>query len=295
MRFSANGYYIERYVKCATCGMLVYGEGIAGTRHGKACIYCTPWCVEWAALTDRESGYVSLPIVQPRLPVEDKVVRPERTGEPDPVMMSILDSTMVSICREMGILLMKTSYSTIFNEGLDFTCALADAKGDMIACAEFCPTMIGGMPLADQDLRPGDPVRDPGGGRHRPPQRPLSRRAALPRAHLLQAVLQRRPPARLRRLHRPYRRDRRHGAGCVLRRGDRDLPRGPARPAGQDQEEGPGRRGGLEAAAGQRPHPAPELWRPARHDRLRSTSASPGSARSSPSTARRCSPIPART
>ena len=54
---------------------------------------------------------------------------------------------MVSICREMGILLMKTSYSTIFNEGLDFTCALADAKGDMIACAEFCPTMIGGMPL----------------------------------------------------------------------------------------------------------------------------------------------------
>ena len=63
------------------------------------------------------------------------------------VMMNILDSTMVSICREMGIMLMKTSYSTIFNEGLDFTCALADAKGDMIACAEFCPTMIGGMPL----------------------------------------------------------------------------------------------------------------------------------------------------
>ena len=42
---------------------------------------------------------------------------------------------------------MKTSYSTIFNEGLDFTCALSDAKGDMIACAEFCPTMIGGMPI----------------------------------------------------------------------------------------------------------------------------------------------------
>ena len=66
---------------------------------------------------------------------------------PDPVMMNILDSTMVSVCREMGILLMKTSYSTIFNEGLDFTCALSDAKGDMIACAEFCPTMIGGMPI----------------------------------------------------------------------------------------------------------------------------------------------------
>ena len=34
-----------------------------------------------------------------------------------------------------------------------------------------------------------------------------------------------------------------------------------------------GRRGGLEAAARQRPHAAPELRRPARHDRLASTSA----------------------
>jgi 5-oxoprolinase (ATP-hydrolysing)/N-methylhydantoinase B len=65
----------------------------------------------------------------------------------DMVTMNILDSTMVSICREMGISLMKTSYSTIFNEGLDFTCAFADTAGDMIAVAEFCPAQIGGMPL----------------------------------------------------------------------------------------------------------------------------------------------------
>ncbi len=65
----------------------------------------------------------------------------------DMVTMNILDSTMVSICREMGISLMKTSYSTIFNEGLDFTCAMADTNGDMIAVAEFCPAQIGGMPL----------------------------------------------------------------------------------------------------------------------------------------------------
>ena len=86
--------------------------------------------------------------MQPKLPVEAAHRKlPPRTEPPDMVLMKILDSTMVSICREMGILLMKTSYSTIFNEGLDFTCALADDKGDMIACAEFCPTMIGGMPL----------------------------------------------------------------------------------------------------------------------------------------------------
>jgi len=67
--------------------------------------------------------------------------------EIDMVTMSILDSTMTSICREMGITLMKTSYSTIFNEALDFTCALASPNGEMIAQAEFCPSMIGGVPL----------------------------------------------------------------------------------------------------------------------------------------------------
>ena len=68
----------------------------------------------------------------------------------DFVTMNILESTMVSICREMGIVLMKTSYSTIFNEALDFTCGIADMNGDMIAVADYCPAQIGGMPLLVQ-------------------------------------------------------------------------------------------------------------------------------------------------
>ena len=65
----------------------------------------------------------------------------------DFVLMNILESSMVSLCKEMGIVLMKTSYSTIFNEALDFTCGLADMNGDMIAVADYCPSQIGGMPL----------------------------------------------------------------------------------------------------------------------------------------------------
>ena len=65
----------------------------------------------------------------------------------DFVTMNILESSMVSLCKEMGIVLMKTSYSTIFNEALDFTCGLADMNGDMIAVADYCPAQIGGMPL----------------------------------------------------------------------------------------------------------------------------------------------------
>jgi N-methylhydantoinase B len=148
MRFSENGFYIEKYLKCANCGLLVYGAGVTALVDGKKCLYCSDWCIEWAALRARTAGHIRLPIVHTKLPIESaQRPRPARNAPPDMVMMKILDSTMVSICREMGILLMKTSYSTIFNEGLDFTCALADVQGDMIACAEFCPTMIGGMPL----------------------------------------------------------------------------------------------------------------------------------------------------
>ena len=65
----------------------------------------------------------------------------------DTVTLNIIHNALTNIASEMALVMLKTSYSTIFNEGLDFTCALADDKGDMIACAEFCPTMIGGMPL----------------------------------------------------------------------------------------------------------------------------------------------------
>ncbi|HEX2528230.1 MAG TPA: hydantoinase B/oxoprolinase family protein [Geminicoccus sp.] len=147
MRMSENGFYVEKYNKCANCGLLVYGEGIRKGPKASG-LFCSPWCVEWAEMKAKGVENPRLPIVQPKLPFEAAYpAKGERLAPLDMVNMNILDSTMVSICREMGILLMKTSYSTIFNEGLDFTCALADAKGDMIACAEFCPTMIGGMPL----------------------------------------------------------------------------------------------------------------------------------------------------
>lgn len=82
----------------------------------------------------------------------------------DIVAVNILESTLVSICREMGIVLMKTSYSTIFNEALDFTCALATVDGDMIAVADYCPAQIGGMPLLIKSCIQEIPVEtiDPG-------------------------------------------------------------------------------------------------------------------------------------
>ena len=46
MRFSDNNYYIEKYIKCDNCGMLIYGEGLEKADHPKS-IFCSLWCVEW--------------------------------------------------------------------------------------------------------------------------------------------------------------------------------------------------------------------------------------------------------
>jgi N-methylhydantoinase B len=97
----------------------------------------------------------------------------------DMVTMNILEQAMVSICRQMGITLMKTSYSTIFNEALDFTCGIASPDGNMISVAEFNPAHIGAMNVLmrsclqeiSSDAEPGDVIvhNDPyRGGLHTP-------------------------------------------------------------------------------------------------------------------------------
>jgi len=98
----------------------------------------------------------------------------------DPVMLSIIDNHLVNICREMGIAMIRTSYSTIFNEGLDFSCVVFDRDGDMMAQAEFCPAMLGAInftvkwtieELGLEAFEPGDVVihNDPyRGGCHMP-------------------------------------------------------------------------------------------------------------------------------
>ncbi|MCM2476389.1 hydantoinase B/oxoprolinase family protein [Rhizobium sp. CG5] len=98
----------------------------------------------------------------------------------DMVSLNIVSGILVSICRDMGVTLMRTSYSTIFSESLDFTCGLALPNGDLIATGDYCPTMIGGLPLIISncvkeidisDLHDGDIIlhNDPyRGGLHTP-------------------------------------------------------------------------------------------------------------------------------
>lgn len=62
MRFSQNGYYIEKHIKCMNCGVLIYDEGTQVERHGKTRIFCSDWCVQWSALRESDAQEIRLPL-----------------------------------------------------------------------------------------------------------------------------------------------------------------------------------------------------------------------------------------
>jgi 5-oxoprolinase (ATP-hydrolysing)/N-methylhydantoinase B len=76
MRFSKNRYYLEKYLKCNNCGVLIYDAGVKVERKGKEQLFCSDWCVEWSAL--RESGKENI-----RLPLQQDL---QRMGGPAPKM-----------------------------------------------------------------------------------------------------------------------------------------------------------------------------------------------------------------
>lgn len=64
----------------------------------------------------------------------------------DTVTLNIIHNALTNIASEMALVMLKTSYSTIFNEGLDFTTVLLDRDGDLIAEKNYTPSMMGAIP-----------------------------------------------------------------------------------------------------------------------------------------------------
>ncbi len=81
--------------------------------------------------------------------VLERALLPER--EPslgtqcDPVMLEVFNNLFMSIAEQMGHSLEKTACSTNIKERLDFSCALFDQAGDLIANAPHIPVHLGAM------------------------------------------------------------------------------------------------------------------------------------------------------
>jgi len=95
----------------------------------------------------------------------------------DPVQLEIFKSLFHAIAEEMGATLKRTAFSPNIKERRDYSCAIFDQSGDMVAQGDHMPVHLGSMPLSvraaieSRDVGPGDVVmlNDPyKGGTHLP-------------------------------------------------------------------------------------------------------------------------------
>ena len=68
----------------------------------------------------------------------------------DPVMLEIFNNLFMNIAEQMGLVLERTAYSVNIKERLDFSCAVFDRTGELIANAPHMPVHLGSM---DESIR----------------------------------------------------------------------------------------------------------------------------------------------
>ncbi len=91
--------------------------------------------------------------------------RAERLGaEADPVLLEVFNNLFMSIAEQMGEALRNTAQSVNIKERLDFSCAVFDADGQLVANAPHMPVHLGSMDKSVEtiirerksEMRPGD-------------------------------------------------------------------------------------------------------------------------------------------
>ncbi len=95
----------------------------------------------------------------------------------DPVELEIFKNLYHSIAEEMGAALRRTAFSPNIKERRDYSCAVFDGDGEVIAMGDHMPVHLGSMPMSVRaaiaacEMGPGDLVmlNDPfRGGTHLP-------------------------------------------------------------------------------------------------------------------------------
>ncbi len=147
-------------------GDLIEGPALIAEAHGTTMVEAG-----WAAEVDAH-GALRLRRVQAR----GAAAAPAAS---DPIRLALFNAVFMSVAEEMGAVLQNTAQSVNIRERLDFSCALFDAGGQLIANAPHVPVHLGAMGESVRHviarrggtLRPGDAValNDPfAGGTHLP-------------------------------------------------------------------------------------------------------------------------------
>src|SRR5207248_7305189 len=66
----------------------------------------------------------------------------------DPIELEIFKNIFHSIAEEMGAALRRTAFSPNIKERRDYSCAVFDSKGEVIAMGDHMPVHLGSMPMS---------------------------------------------------------------------------------------------------------------------------------------------------
>jgi 5-oxoprolinase (ATP-hydrolysing) len=100
------------------------------------------------ATTVVEPGWRAAVAARGELVLTRAVPRPARVAigtRADPVMLEVFNNLFMAIAEQMGLTLANTAYSVNIKERLDFSCAVFDGDGQLIANAPHMPVHLGSM------------------------------------------------------------------------------------------------------------------------------------------------------
>ena len=106
-------------------------------------------------------------VLTPAGPIELARVEPRAAShaigtEADPVMLEVFNNLFMNIAEQMGLRLQNTAHSVNIKERLDFSCALFDADGHLIANAPHMPVHLGSMSESIKTVIERNPRMQPG-------------------------------------------------------------------------------------------------------------------------------------
>jgi 5-oxoprolinase (ATP-hydrolysing) len=124
-------------------GCIIRGPAIILENTGTICIEPS-WQAELSAdnnlLLSRSEALVNKPGSNTKGTTKDT-----NSTHADPVMLEIFNNLFMSIAEQMGFVLEKTAVSVNIKERLDFSCAIFDATGSLVANAPHMPVHLGSM------------------------------------------------------------------------------------------------------------------------------------------------------
>ena len=135
LRVWADGWRDVPLYRREACGTATRIVGPAVVTEATATTVIEPG---WEATVDGQANLILRRV--------EAVARPPAAGtEADPVLLEVFNNLFMSVADQMGATLANTAWSVNIKERLDFSCAIFDAAGDLVANAPHVPVHLGSM------------------------------------------------------------------------------------------------------------------------------------------------------